>query len=454
MTRKKIGRSDVIGDQGVALIHQIVSDMEFVWNPIHMEAGIDGIIEIRDPLTEEVTNNIIQVQSKATASQFTSEDENGFYYYCDERDLDYWLSGNAPVILIRSRPSTREAYWISIKDYFKDLSTRKDRKIRFDKSKNKFDITCREALIDLAKPQNSGLYLNPLPKKEKLFSNLLKAERFSDSLFLAETEFHSPKALWEKFREMNVEVGMEWILKEKRILSFHDLHDYPWSEICDQGTIEEFDTGEWAFSDDPDKEREFVWLLNRCLRQMLWPELRFHKTRKFFYVSSSENLSNIEWSYQSLKVKAGRTVFRAYRNKKDRSKVSYYRHSAFFGKFYRFGDHWYLEITPHYLFTWNGRAESYYREDLLQTIKRLERNQAVLGQVAMWADKLKGTLTLYSKPYPFLQFGNLETFEIGHGLDDRAWIPEEETDEFKIANSQLIEFPLFKDLLNQSGGGA
>lgn len=33
------------GDKGIALIHRIVNDMGFVWNAIHLEAGIDGIIE-------------------------------------------------------------------------------------------------------------------------------------------------------------------------------------------------------------------------------------------------------------------------------------------------------------------------------------------------------------------------------------------------------------------------
>jgi hypothetical protein len=446
MARKKIGKRDVIGDQGIALIHQIVSEMEFVWNEIHLEAGIDGIIEIRDPVTEEVTNNIIQVQSKATAGSFIAENDAGFDYYCDEKDLEYWLSGNAPVILVRSRPSTREAYWVSIKDYFIDLSTRKDRKVHFDKAKDRFDVNCREALIGLSRSKDTGLYLNPLPKTEMLYSNLLKVERFGESLFLAESRYHTTTAIWDKFRELNVDIGMEWILKEKRVLSFYDLHEYPWNEICDQGTVEEFGSDEWAYSDNPNKERDFVWLLNSCLRQMLWPEMRFHKKGKFFYVSSSSDLSNIEWSYQSLKTKAGRTVFRAYRNKKDHSRVSYYRHSAFFGKFYRYGDAWYLEIMPHYLFTYNGRRESFYHEDMLSKIKRLERNQAVLGQVAMWADKLRGTPTLFTKPYPFLQFGSLVTFELEHGLDDKAWLPEEDNEESKIASMQLNEYPLFKTL--------
>ena len=44
--------------------------MGFLWNPTGLEAGIDGYIEIRDDATSEVTNCIIQVQSKATSSPF------------------------------------------------------------------------------------------------------------------------------------------------------------------------------------------------------------------------------------------------------------------------------------------------------------------------------------------------------------------------------------------------
>jgi len=69
-----------------------------------------------------------------------------------------------------------------------------------------------------------------------------------------------------------------------------------------------------------------------------------------------------------------------------------------------------------------------------------------MGQVAMWADKLRRTMTLFSKPYPFLQFGALEMFEIDHGLDDKAWLPEEDKEEVKIASMQPNEYPLFKSL--------
>ncbi|ASC73673.1 hypothetical protein XM38_046450 [Halomicronema hongdechloris C2206] len=64
---KKIGKRDITGQKGINVIEEIVLEMGFLWYPTGgVEAGIDGFIEIRDDVTEEVTNSIIQVQGKAT----------------------------------------------------------------------------------------------------------------------------------------------------------------------------------------------------------------------------------------------------------------------------------------------------------------------------------------------------------------------------------------------------
>ena len=41
--KKKISKSDIIGEQGIALIHQRVSAMGFLWHLTGVEAGIDGM---------------------------------------------------------------------------------------------------------------------------------------------------------------------------------------------------------------------------------------------------------------------------------------------------------------------------------------------------------------------------------------------------------------------------
>lgn len=75
------------------------------------EVGVDGHIEIRDLQTGEMTNVILQVQSKATERPWPRENNSSFDYICDEDDLQYWLAGTAQLILVLSRPSKEDAYW-------------------------------------------------------------------------------------------------------------------------------------------------------------------------------------------------------------------------------------------------------------------------------------------------------------------------------------------------------
>jgi hypothetical protein len=57
---KKIDASAQIGDGGIALIHQLVNKMGFTWHERKTDAGIDGEIELRNPVTGEVANTEIQ----------------------------------------------------------------------------------------------------------------------------------------------------------------------------------------------------------------------------------------------------------------------------------------------------------------------------------------------------------------------------------------------------------
>ena len=145
MKPKQITHAMLLSERGVNLVARIVLEMGFVWYPAGgLEAGIDGHFEIRDPVTGELSNSIVQVQSKATNSPLGTDSNATFDWVCDERDIDYWMSGNAPVILVVSRPSHGEVYWVSIKDYFKDPARRRRRKVRFDKTRDCFDSTARD----------------------------------------------------------------------------------------------------------------------------------------------------------------------------------------------------------------------------------------------------------------------------------------------------------------------
>ncbi len=387
MSAKKIHRSSVIGQQGVNLIEKVVLGMGYLWYPTGAtEAGIDGSIEIRDPETGEVTNSIVQVQSKATTNPFQAETESSFDYLCSEKDLDYWMRGNAPVILVVSRPRSGEAYWVSIKDYFTDPKRRAARKVRFDKARDRFDEGCAAALAELAVPRDAGLYFAPPPATETVYSNLLRVSHFPERLYVGQTDYRDGKEIRAKLREHGAEEDNEWFPKRGSVYSFNDLSEEPWDEICDQGTVKAFDSEEWAYSDDRDRQREFVQLLNQCLRAKAGAlGLRYSKDLECHYFGATNDLSELKLGYQSLVNETSRTVFRGYEKKGNQKGIAYYRHSAFKGWFQRFGDDWYLEITPTYYFTRDGWRLDRFYEDRLKKIKEQEKNPAVRGQVVMWA---------------------------------------------------------------------
>lgn len=439
---KKITNAQMIGQKGVNLIERVVLDMGFTWAPTgNLETGIDGYIEIRDSTTGEMTNFVLQVQSKATEAPFTAETEDGFEYLCEDRDIDYWMQGNAPVILVRSRPSTDEAYWISVKDYFKDPAIRKTRKIRFDKRRDRFCPECKTALVGLAAPADSGFYLAPPPVSEMLYSNLLPVTHLAKRIYMAETPFRLAKALWTELRRLGGDIGAEWLLKGGQILSFRDLTEFPWREICNQGTVEDFTTDEWSQSADRDKRNELLWLMYRALDEKTDTDLRYDKEKEYWYFKATRHLGPRKIYYQSHSTRASSTVFQAYPSKKDPNKISYCRHAAFAGQFVQYDGDWYLEITPTFHFTQNGRDISLFYEDLLSGIKRLQRNLNILGQLRMWADYLNKPGDMITPEYPYLIFGPLATFQLDAGVDDKHWLDREDEDERENASSADLDAP-------------
>ena len=101
---KKITDSAITGDAGIAFIHTIVGKRRHVWREWNgsLDAGVDGSIELRDPLTGEVANKRLQVQSKAWTVPFAGEDDTKFHRVCDDRDIDYCMKADDPVILVCS----------------------------------------------------------------------------------------------------------------------------------------------------------------------------------------------------------------------------------------------------------------------------------------------------------------------------------------------------------------
>jgi len=445
---KILRQTDIIGERGIALIHSIVTEMGSLWQPTGLEAGIDGNIEFRDPSTGEMLNQHLAVQSKATDKPFGPGNPT---YTCREKDLEYWLKGNLPIILVYSHPDSREAFWVSIRDYFADPAQRRSRKIVFDRERDRFDASAFHRLVRLAAGEHSGVYLAPPPSPEKIITNLAKIIRLPRQLFHAHTSCTSPTEVRRLLNDSGGRDLHEWAYRGKRLLSVHDLSEQPWRRICDTGTVEPFTTSEWSDSYDVDRRDDFVALLNRCLRAKLSAmHVRYDAKENYYHFTATRDLAPRRIRYRSMQQMTAREVFKPYRTTKGDRILEYYRHNAFHGRFRRYEGSWYLQIDPTYRFTTDGRTIHPNARNLLSGIRKLERNQAVLNHVVMWVSLLQDpdTQDLFApRAYPHLGFGDLVALESPVGIPDKLWAASESAENAQdgAPDDELLELAFVED---------
>lgn len=228
-------------------------------------------------------------------------------------------------------------------------------------------------------------------------------------------------------------------------MSFNDLSDQPWCDICDVGTVEPFDVEEWAFCDDSDRLRHFVQLVNCTLRTQLSPEVRYWPKEDCYAFVSDLDKGNVKRTYRSARKRSAITVVSKFVNvNKDKREFTYLRHLAFHCRILLFGKTWYLEITPTYRFTSNGFWLYRFHEDLIKGIKRIEGNRAVLSAFLFWADYLNYKEELFQDKKRYFDFGLPLRFEIPNGLDDSLWgKPKSEKAENSLKDDELLQLSLF-----------
>ena len=417
--------------------------MESRWTPSGPnEIGIDGYIELFDPATRNPLGRTLAVQSKVV-SAISADSSPTFKYSCDRADIEYWLSGSMPVILVVSSPRSKEAYWVSIKDYFRDWVPANSTTVNFKKWEQRFTADSFHALLAVAEPTD-GLYLSPLPKKERLYSNLLRVDAFPERIFVAYTECRRPMDVWALLHKNRQDADAGWVLRSKRLISFHDLSEEPWTAICDMGSVESFPTSDWSDSTDPDRQRVLVQLLNQTLRAQLSPKVRYWPMEGCFSICGEAK----KLLYRSLKRKSKISIVSQFsKHARDGRIFKWRRHMAFRGQFRLFDSQWYLEITPTYRFTRDGFELDRFHQDRLKRIKQLEGNRAVLSCILFWADYLGPNETLFKNDMPPIRFGDLLTFESAVGINDDQWL--EDTSNFKddsLHQKETLILPDFEEL--------
>ena len=415
--RKTVTKQTMIGERGIALISARCLEMGFIFHPRRVDHGIDGHIDLVDPGSGALLNQVLLVQSKASDGLFSFEDEHSFQFLCDQRDLDLWLAGNAPVILVLSHPKQGEAWWADVKAAFPDAESRASRTIFVDKQSSRFDADAAPALLGVGVPAASGLYLKPPPVTEVLTTNLLPVISMPPVIHLAPAAVASYAEAREVLAEQKGPVP-GWMLRDGLVLSFASLREPPLRALC-AGDPEEHPTVEWADSEDADIQHRFTDLLARTVERS-YPDLRWHDARRHAHFRASSDLKSRKAGKRP--GTRGRTVFGPHYAKSDPARVSYYHHAALKTRYRRIGGIWFCQLEPDYCFTADGYRESPFADSLLAGIKRLDRHPAVLGWTRMWASHLAPQPDLFGPELPVV-FGPLETVTVHSGIDDSWWGP-------------------------------
>ncbi len=370
-----------MGELGETAIKKLVLEMQFIYDARgRLEAGTDGIIELRDPKSCVPLGKLLGVQVKATGSgQYTRETDRSFEYLLKPDDLKYWRSSNIPVIIVVWRQSDGSAYWKDVTDCVEG----EERRLKFDKHADVFDARCADRIgaltIDRRTP---GVYLPPLNQGEEAIINLLRI-KLPDEIFLASSPFGSGRdAIPELVKHDNIR--FDWVIRKRRFVSFFDPRDYATRAIIDLDQVEAIDTELFSFNDDLDDMNELIDLLRRTLERQTSGQLSYLGKERLFHFRATEINKSRSYRYVANVKETSAKEVSAYANKKNPKGQGYVRHHAASFRFERLADEWFLIVDPNFYFTKDGFQPHRFPEALLAGKKRLERNAAVRGQVMMW----------------------------------------------------------------------
>jgi hypothetical protein len=290
---------------------------------------------------------------------------------------------------------------------------------------------------------------------ESVILNLLEVD-FPKKLYLADVIFDRKKVIenskahrfkvYKKspqrdiakaaLEQAGLRFAVDWEAHEKKLITFHDLSDesLPLQEIIDPGTIKEIKPADFFIAKgdiNEDRERVFKSLLRRCLQQKLYRQGVNWQNQEnlFIFGPSDDNLIREEkWIGQK---EGERTVFKQVMKKKEPEKTYYCQHFGFRVQFKRFETSWYLLIKPDWFFSFDGYRRSFYHEQRVSNLKRMENTMAVYNHFRFISYFLKNVKKreLFDgeenkfKEYPFLQFGRYVDFDDAPLLNDDSWNP-------------------------------
>ena len=416
--QKTYSKSDQIGEEGQRFVALTVTQLGHIWHDRRVDHGVDGAIELVDPVERSASNVHVMVQSKATAGRFPAETETSFHFLLDAADVAYWVGGSNRVIVVCSRPKDGDIWWAPVDRAKPPPPGRKAWKLDFDKSRDRLDENTAGRLLSWTTHDPPGLAVSGRQRRtERLETNLLRIEDLPPEIFFGPTWQPDVRQLGPALRDRGY-YRSDWIVRGGVVYSLARPERGGLGDFLDGG-CETIDTIEWANSKDTDTLSMFADLLHRAVREQEHHYLRYHSSKRLFvFRGPRDGQGNVRMKVTPNK--PGRTVFQRYYKDDECTEPQDCRHYAASLRFVHTDVGWAAEINLTYHFTFDGYRDLPWGEDRVKGMKRLEKNAAVRGLVQFWAEYLARPLELGERDRPLL-FGDLITLQVDIGINDKDW---------------------------------
>jgi hypothetical protein len=406
-------------EQAVAWVKQQIIGMGFAFNEIHLEAGIDGFVELADPRTGAAQANFLGVQVK-TCEMFAAESAETFSFYADGDDITYWRASSVPVLLIVCRAKTDEAYAIWIRDYFNAPQNAATKTVAYNKERDRFrgSDNWQRRLVEAGVPHGLGMSFPPVPKPEELSSNLLEAI-IPKTVYQGRAKLKNRPEVLAELNRQNC-AAHEFIIKKDLVWTVHSLYDAAWSGVVENLSIKPTAFAELAFQEDSSKRRYAVELLNLCLSARLWRDeiFWFDKEDMYVYAPKRSVTKRVRKSVKTEKSETRRgLIFPTFFN----GRLVRCRHLAMVANFVEIGGTYYLQIDPTYFFSRDGKWKHPRAEELIRTVRILQKQRDYHSNLEVWRELLTQPADLARLDYPFLSFSEYRGFTSPVSIPDSAW---------------------------------
>ena len=422
MTAKRLSKSQITGQRGELLVGDRTLAIGFVLDIRNrLETGIDGLLELRDPVSGETQARWIGVQVKTTDSAaYSYEDATGFEYLLNPDDLAYWRRSSIPVIIVLVRLSDGSMYW---KPVLGGDGT-EPRRLRFDKAADRYEPAAADRIAALSIERNRlGSYVPPMLAGESGHLTMLRV-RLPDEIYLATSLFRSRREAVQALLAADPGAPFAWVIRNDRFLSFQDPRHSALCEVVDAGSVAAIETEAVALLESPDDEHLFIDLLRRTLSAQLELDLGYEPSSRALYFRARGEFRPRTYRYRGLVNESRAEVVKVWRGRDGRG--GSVRHHAFVPRFLRLGDEWYLTVNPTFVFTRDGYRPHWNAADLIAGKKKHEREGALRGQFVMWRHLLveaspRGDLLSADDGLGPLGFEALPALVLPRTVPESAW---------------------------------